>query len=491
MSYQERIYAKCGFCAERNSTTRSVNMSSDLYIFNRPFYNISGATKIDCITPPNSGLTSGDTGVYIISNQTGITFNIIFTANTESFTDLNESKFNYSVYKYNTNLGVFNNQPLYNSDIIEWSSFSATSATTQIIPINNLTLDGDYILKGNFTNKFATEFANLLGDQYNTNISIVGDNYGVYQSDRDFYFVALKEADEPILSIGTQTAAPVGAFIVYTRELVDKQTDIQISEEFPTYLVALNGLALAENYDYVITGITNGSVTTTVIRLLNQAVNGDILTILLVGPGANSKIVNKIIDVSYVITSGVTGGQGSNDVYYNTTTGKYELYVDTTPINGNDILITLNGAILANNIDYYQSVTDPKRLILEGMIITGDIINIYYNGFTNLVGELDSPTPNISWSISNPPINDSGIFTVEVSSASTFNNLVTSGSVNYVVGEINYNYTLGVPGKYGDNFYYRIKNEKRYRTLCNSIVSSVKYSEVIPITLRSNFGNSY
>lgn len=491
MSYQERIYAKCGFCAERNSTTQSVNMSSDLYIFNRPFYDISGTTKIDCTTPPNSGLTSGDTGVYIISNQTGITFNIVFTANTQSFIDLNESKFNYSIYKYNTNLNVFNNEPLYNSDIIEWPSFSATSATTQTIPVNNLSLDGDYILKGNFTNKFATEFSNLLGNQYNTNTIIVGEDYGIYQSDRDFYFVALKEADEPILDIGTQTATPVGAFIIYTRELIDKQTDIEISEEFPTYMVALNGLTLAENYDYVITGVTNGLITTNVIRLLNPAVDGDILTMLLVGIGANSKIVNKVIDVSYIITSGTTGNQGINDIYYNTTTGKYELYVDTTPINGNDILITLNGAILANNIDYYQSITNPKRLILEGVIVTNDIINIYYNGFTNLVGELYSPTPNISWSINNPPINDSGVFTVEVSSASTFNTLVTSGNVNYVAGEINYNYTLGIPGNYGDNYYYRVKNEKKYRTLCNSIVSSIKYSEVVPIKLITNSGNSY
>lgn len=491
MSYQERIYAKCGFCAERNSTPRSVNMSSDLYIFNRPFYNVSGATKIDCTTPPNSGLTSGDTGVYIISNQTGITFNIIFTANTESFTDLNQSKFTYSVHKYNTNLNLFNNQPIYTSNVIEWSSFSATSATTQTIPINSLTLDGDYIIKGNFINNSATEFSNLLGDTYNTNSIIVGDNYGVYQSDRDFYFVALTEAEIPSIGPGTQTATPVGAFMVYTIELVDKQTDIVISEEFPTYLVALNGLVLAENYDYIITGITSGSVSTTVIRLLSPAVTGDILTTLFVGFGGNNQIINKVIDISSVITSGITGGEGSNSVYYNTTTGKYEIFVDTTPINGNDILITLNGAILANNVDYYQSTSNPKRIILEGVLLVGDMINVYYNGFTNLVGNLDTPTPNISWTIANPPLNNNGLFTVEVSSAPTFTSLVTSGSVNYVAGEVNYNYTLSVPGNYGDNFYYRIKNEKTYQTLCNSTVSSIKYSEVIPIKLLTNSGNRY
>jgi hypothetical protein len=52
MSYQERIYGQCGLCPERNRTVPSVNMSSDIYIFNRPFYNVSGATKIDCTLPP-------------------------------------------------------------------------------------------------------------------------------------------------------------------------------------------------------------------------------------------------------------------------------------------------------------------------------------------------------------------------------------------------------------------------------------------------------
>ena len=491
MSYQERIYAKCGFCAERNSTTRSVNMSSDLYVFKRPFYNISGSTKIDCTTPPNSGLTSGDTGVYIISTQTGITFNMVFTANTESFTDLNQSKFTYSVYKYNTNLELFNNQPVYTSDIIEWSSFSATSATTQTIPISSLSIDGDYIIKGNYINEKATEFSRELGETYNTSTMIVGDEYGMYQPDRDFYFVALSEAETPVLGVGTETATPVGSFIVYTVELVDKQTDIPISEDFPTYLVALNGLALAENYDYVITGITSGSVTTSVIRLLSSGVNGDLLTVLFVGSGGNNEIINKIIDIDSPIVSGVTNGEGSNSVYYDTSTGKYELFVDTTPINGNDILITLNGAILANNVDYFQSITNPKRIILEGTLLVGDIINIYYNGFTNLTGELDTPEPNISWSVTTAPINNDGFFTIEVSSASTFNTIITSGNVSYVAGETNYNYTLTIPGKYGDNFYYRIKNEKTYKTLCNSVVSSIKYSETIPIKLITNSGNSY
>ena len=214
MSYQERIYGQCGLCPERNQTTRSINTSSDLYVFNRPSYTITGVTKIDCTTPPNSGLTSGDTGVYLISSQTGITVGFIFTGNTESFTDLNQSKFTYSIYKYNTSLSGFNINAIYTSPIIEWSSFSATSATTQTIPISSLNIDGDYIIKGNYINNVATEFGNLLGETYNTSNFITGDQYSIYQSDRDFYFVSLKESEVPTVAQGTNGVLPVGTFIV-------------------------------------------------------------------------------------------------------------------------------------------------------------------------------------------------------------------------------------------------------------------------------------
>jgi hypothetical protein len=491
MSYQERIYGQCGLCPERNRTTVSVNMSSDIYVFNRPFYDLSDVTKIDCTSPPNSGLTSGDTGVYIISSQTGITIDFTFTANTESFTDLNNSKFNYGVHKYNSNIGAFNKQPVYKSDVIEWSSFSGTSATTQTIPISGISLDGDYIIKGNFINNVATEFGILLNESYNTELYITGDEYGAYQPDRDFYFVALKEAATPQINKGVNKVAAINSFIVASFELQKGQTVVTIQDTFKSYLVALNGVVLANGYDYSTTVITGSNVTTTVLTLVSPAVVGDMITITYISTGNDNDIVNKIIDIASPIVSGITNGEGSNSVYFNTTTNKYEVYIDTTPISKNDILVTVNGAVLANNIDYYQSISNLKRIILEGNLIIGDIINVYYNGMTNLVGNIMTPVPSISWVINEAPINTNGIFVVEVSSASTFTTLSTSGSVKYIAGEFTYNLIIPISGNYGDEFYYRIKNEKQYRTLCNSIIKSIKYSEVIPIKLGISSTNNY
>ena len=491
MSYQERIYGQCGLCPERNKTTPSVNMSSDIYVFNRPFYDLSGGTKIDCTLPPNSGLTSGDTGVYIISGQTGITVDFIFTANTQSFTDLNQSKFKYSVYKYNKNVGAFNKEPLYTSDIIEWPSFSATSATTQSIPISGISLDGDYIVKGNFTNEVSTEFGKLLNLSYNTESSIIGDEYGIYQPDRDFYFVALKEASIPQPGQGVNAVTPPGAFMVSSFELQNGQTTVTIQNTFNSYLIALNGVVLAENFDYTISVITGGTTTISVLQLVSPAILYDMLTITYISSGVDNEIINKVIDITSPIVSGATNGEGSNSVYYNTTTNRYEIYTDTTPILENDILVTVNGAVLASNIDYYQSISNPKRIILTGTLFIDDIVNIYYNGFTNLVGDITTPTPSISWSIADAPINSDGIFVVEVSSATTFTIISTSGTVKYVAGQSTYNLIIPISGNYGDEYYYRIKNEKQYNTLCNSVVKSIKYSEVIPIKIGISSTNNY
>lgn len=491
MSYQERIYGQCGLCPERNQTTRSINTSSDLYVFNRPSYTVTGTTKIDCTSPPNSGLTSGDTGVYLISGQTGITVGFIFTGNTQSFTDLNQSKFTYSVYKYNTSLSGFNRNAIYTSPTIEWSSFSATSATTQTIPISALNIDGDYIIKGNFINNVATEFATLLGETYDTSKNIDSDQYAIYQSDRDFYFVSVKESDVPTIAQGTNQVLPVGTFIVTSIELTTNQTTVSVSDTFQSYIIALNGVTLAENYDYTVTGITSGSVSTTLITLNSPAVFGDILTAAYISVGSNNEIVDKIIDINSPIVSGVTNGQGSNSVYYNTTTAKYELFIDSDPATSNDIMVTVNGAILANNIDYYQSTTNPRRIILNGSLFVGDIVIVYYNSLNNVVGNILTTTPVVSWFITNPPINTNGKFTVEVSTGSTFSAITSSASTNYIIGEVNYNSPLPITGSYGDVYYYRIKNEKDYYTLCNSIVKSIKYSEVIPITIGINSTNSY
>jgi hypothetical protein len=110
---------------------------------------------------------------------------------------------------------------------------------------------------------------------------------------------------------------------------------------------------------------------------------------------------------------------------------------------------------------------------------------------TNLVGDMLTPTLPISWSINRPPIDSNGVFIVEVSDTPIFTSISTSGTVEYVTSQLTYNINMVVTGNYGDMLYYRVVNEKRYKTLCDSIIKSIKYSEIIPIKIGISSINNY
>jgi hypothetical protein len=56
----------------------------------------------------------------------------------------------------------------------------------------------------------------------------------------------------------------------------------------------------------------------------------------------------------------------------------------------------LNGVTLANG-DYYQSISNPKRIILEGDLLIEDIITIVYYPTTTVINGLITSNPIVSW----------------------------------------------------------------------------------------------
>jgi hypothetical protein len=98
----------------------------------------------------------------------------------------------------------------------------------------------------------------------------------------------------------------------------------------------------------------------------------------------------------------------------------------------------LNGASLANGTDFYQSISDPKRIILEGIVMVGDIITIVYAPTTGAVNGITNNFPAVSWQISTPPQTTDGVFTLEISTGTTFSTFYSSITQSYVVGQTNY-----------------------------------------------------
>lgn len=446
----------------------------------------TGSCEVYCesaCTQDYETITSASTGVYVVTDEEGdITLDIDFTGNTSSFSD--DMIFKYEVYKYNHTTGVFVDPAVYKSDDYTYDSFSATSAITTTVPISELQIDGDYLLKGYYVHDVCTDILGRLGLVNDTSLFKGGTQYGLYTPENDYYFVACKKAEVPQFGyVATELTRPLGSLIGYSI-LPTGQTQFTITTNVEgDLLVYLNGLLLAEDLDYTFTG---GNL----LELSGATMVGDVLTYVSVANSETNGLVVDNINISKPIVSGATDGEGSEVVYFNTTEGKYELFTQLTPANGNNMVVTLNGVTLAPNIDYYQSISNAKRIILEGDLIVGDVINIVYNAYPTYVGNIFTNTPRINWTIPAPELAN-GIFTVEVATDSTFGTIVSTATTNYVGNQSAYGAEVVITGTVGTELVYRVCNEKNYVTVVGDEITTRAYSETVPIIITSNDINSY
>jgi len=476
MRYQERIYVQDNM-GIRNKDILNVNMSSDICVFESPLFSVSGASKLDCST----GATSGTS--YIISADTQtipLTFN--FTANTQTFIDT-ESTFKFNIYQYNQGLSAFTNASVYQSDSIGYSAFSATNMTTFTVPSSGISLDGEFIIKGSYNFGVCTDYLNRLGKVVDTIVYLNGTEFGFYDNNLDWYFIAIKEAETPIFTDNGSNLTNINTLVQQVILPEEGQTIIIIpSLIVGAFVLTFNGSTLAPNLDYTFTGNT--------VTLFEETVSDDTITVTYTTAGGNN-LTSDTIDIINPIVSGITDGQGSNETYFNTTTGKYEIYTSVVPATGNDIIVMLNGATLANGIDYYQSTSNPSRIILEGIILVDDVIVIVYFPLISTINGLNTNTPTVSWTIETAPTQVNGYFNFLVSYDNLFSSTYYTTNIDYITGNTAYAVTFTATGTVGTTLYYRVQNIKNYITICEDILTSTKYSEVIPITIQTNSINSY
>ncbi len=488
MSYFENnIYIQTAYQGVRNKDILNINTSSDICTFIAPDFTMSGASKLPCNTS-FSAITTGTSYVFTISDETTKEITFDFTGNTDSFTATNAT-FKYEIYKFDQNLGYFHYPPQYRSDEVSWSTFSGTSSLTQTIPLSNLSIDGDYLIKGFFVHDVCTEFASRLGYRNDTSSFINGDMFGLYEPTKDFYMAIFREADIPIFTINSG----LGSTLLSLKQRVlipnGNETEFILPDDVSgNFVVTLNGLALSSGYDYSITQYSAGT-NPYIITMSGTIKDTDIVTFIYASSNLGG-LKSDVIDITS-ITSGPTNGQGSNNVYYNTTTGKYEIYLSVTPLSSNNILIMINGVTLANGVDYYQSITNSKRIIFTGTLLVGDIITAAYVPNVDYIDSINTPTPIITWNIENAPQLVNGEFILEFASDALMTSQVSSAQTEYVIGQTTYNVSALLSGTVGTKLYYRVTNFKNYETLCGDIIQSTAYSETIPITIATNSINSY
>jgi len=241
--FENKIYIQTAYQGVSNKDILNVNTSSDFCTFEAPQYTMSGASKIPC-DATLSALTTGTSYVFILDTSAttkDITFD--FTANTDSFTATNAT-FKYEIYKYDNTVNNFHKPSQYVSYEIPWSGFSGTSALTQTIPLTSLDIDGEYLIKGNFVHDVCTKFANELGYKYDTSSFVSGSEFGLYNPNRDFYMLIMKEAATPIFN-NFILGGTIGAIKQYSVIPVDVQTEFILTLDVGfDFVVTLNGLTL-------------------------------------------------------------------------------------------------------------------------------------------------------------------------------------------------------------------------------------------------------
>lgn len=478
-------------------TSISVDICMDISLSGGAGLCTGGTCSATCVTLDSvtyPALTSSSGNVFVIDDEAGvddIDFYLVFSDDSV-FDAPRNAKFRYDIYKYSSASGRFPKPIVYHAG---WYTRAdvPTNNKLETIEVDQLELDGDYIIKGYWEVDVTTEYRSELGDKINTANTLATQQVATYNRDYDPYFTVSYSASTPIFSLNDAGVPRLGALRVISF-IADGTTDMfRIGGDISgSVIVDLNGVTMARNLDYTITGSTSASGgTITNMTFLSPIITGDVITFTYVSDGASNSFKVDTISVVAPITSGATGGQAKANPYYNTTEGKYEIYTTLIPVNPSELYVTVNGVTLANNIDYYQSISNPKRIILEGNLFGGDIINIYYLAYAEISDSVWFREQPILWTIARPPQEVNGLFTVEVSNADDFLTITQTATTEYVIGQINYRDEITFSGTVGQTYYYRVKNEKNYETMCGDVITSEAYSEVVPIIVRVNSINSY
>jgi hypothetical protein len=490
----------------KGKSINNFNERSDYHVFFLPTYTIDGATKI------MTGVTSASTGVYIVDTLSSLTFTTIFN-DTSGYTTsffVNNNGIKFELFQRTTPSTIFASpypapappiigfvvNPIFNQNIIDSTDYftkvnlenyvTSYSSVTYTFDLTNF--EGEFVIKGLFKWTNFSYFSNLIGSEYYQNkiTGIYPNNlYNIYDPDKDYYFIYLKKAEKPKITsnIFTQTNLPLN--VISLAPCFDGQVDYPIANDINTVtssiLVTVNGIVLSTD-EYIYSSNTL-SIISGYLKM------DDIITL------AYSNQINTppIQTESYKITSipNTTYPNYGQKVIYNTSKNKYEYWLDYESVG--DLVLSVNGQILPNNIDFYVSSSNKKRIIFENVLNIDDIITVFYNSVLNNGNKITSSVYNLNWSLNEAPKNNSGYFQVQVANYSdtTFSSPIFTGITLYNQNIVNYNMNISFSGNYGDKFLVRVINYKNYYTILNELIQTINYSEIVPLTISTNALNNY
>lgn len=469
---QEPLYVNTDFVVNR--VINNYKTSSDLCFFNHPKITIDNTGKIE------SGVTINSDNVIIVQKNISNIFLNLEIIDNNSIED-NSSTLNYKLLKRVKNNSIFSSSPIYDVKGLNNDNFTDSGLTINL-DTNKLQLDSEFIIKLSHNYKNCNYGLNLLNEVYSTPTND-GVLFNEYNSDNDYYFIAIYQPEKPKLVVDVSQELAPGSLFSESVVISENQQTIEIAENYSgAPIIVLNGLVLTENEDY--------SINNNIVYFNDLLVNGDLINAIYTFSSNGGGITNETFLIDKIV-SGSTNNEGVNTYFYNETTDKYELFVKHEIDNFSGVIITLNGIVLANGIDYYQSTTNKKRIILNGIIFSNDIINVFYTSINKFSGNITSSSLNLIWELDNPITNESGEFLILVSEDESFTNIYYSDTVQYSNFESLYNKELNFTGEYGKFYYIKVVNSKEYTTILNEKLYLNNQSDVLKLVINTNSFNSY
>jgi hypothetical protein len=473
-------------------------------------------------------------GIYCYNNNSKKDLWFNFTGNTSSLTANTGTLFNYKVFQYDKVNSVFGTVPVYTRNI-PYSQFSGGSLSfTDSIPNIYLNGDQEYLIKGYFTGIYKNFSAatwtdtlpyntteqfdnNVYPDMYNpsgntdverffdrslysgyTGYSFTseidytktypGNIYGFYDLKLDYYFISMLCSQTPILTVNGNPGITVQTQYINDSYVVQGNniTDFFLTKKpVGDVDVAVNGMSLQKGAEYgiVLPTFPSGTYKVVLVNPLSASTN-DVITISYITDGTDVSVVGEFYNVTG-ITSGSTPSVGVK-IFYNTGTTLYEYYLDSGIVTVNNVQLNLNGLTLANGIDFVLSISNDKKLVLNGQIKVGDEIETYYitSAITETVYTIPDLLPQFIWSIPVAPTNVDGLFTVEISSYGDtgFTTTLYSATTGYIIGQNIYNEIVDMTGSSANTKYRtRVIDDKYYTTLNGLVVTSTTISNNVII----------
>jgi hypothetical protein len=401
------------------------------------------------------------------------------------------------IYKYDQTTSEFSPSALQTFNI-GYGDLSGDTGNIMSISTNKIG-EGEFLIKS----YWGYDVNTLIAKQQKVRKSSVntykrGDLYGLYVPETDWYFINMLEASQPLFNSSVVPPAKTINSLVVTSIITNTGTTKYNIQGLSDPIVSYNGAILAKNMEYIAvttpTGSTSGTSTFfPYIELLFDPLEGQVLTYAYVKDGEVNDLLADLYIVEGVIKSGATGTQLETDrVFYNTTEGKYEFYLIS--VSSSNVVLSVNGSMLARNIEYLQSFSNSRRIILEEPLNPGDIVEAFYVPTNAINGDIDSNSPQISWSIDTAPLTTSGKFIVQFTDVDDiyFENVQYSEVVNYVVGQKSYSKIITLTNAVaGNNFNYRVVNQKFYTPIIGNIIYSVKYSFINKVHITNNSSLNY